>query len=177
MFGTVVNEMVDTKSSFKRESTRWLSLSPTFSVHAGETPPVGKMFASKSVNCKIHDSRSDLVLLRSICSPSDLSYGTQALSRIGDLSRRNSPRKLRVLFRTPPEMRVVEYVQLIENEILPLKMWLNDIIRKCIALGIEFRKQPSKQSMAVSTSGLPAITSSEETTSSNRVVYSVVFDG
>ncbi|KAJ8730625.1 hypothetical protein PYW08_002038 [Mythimna loreyi] len=174
---SVVRDTVKAKNAYKHESTRWLTLSPICSVNAGETALVDKMVASKSITCKIHESSRDLVPMGTVASRSDFSHGNLALSTIVDVNRQKSPRKLRVLCRTPPEMRVVEYMRFIESEILPLKMWLNDIIRKCTALGIEFKKQPSKQNMAVSTSGIPAITASNETTKSNRVVYSIVFDG
>lgn len=210
IFGTVQNENVVmetvTKSFIKPESPRLLSLSPICSVNTYETPFINRIMSCKSVTCKIHESQRDLVLFGSISSPSDLSRDNQALSTIIDVTRQISPRKLRVMCGNSPEMRVLEYVRYIENEILPLKMLFNDIKRKCTALGIDFNKQLPKQCRAVNTvsttsspkmsidtvstnnipkmiintvfsSSTPKMSVAAETTKSNRAVYKIVFDG
>ncbi|PZC75949.1 hypothetical protein B5X24_HaOG205290 [Helicoverpa armigera] len=168
------------KKSLKHDATRRLSLSPICSLSTQESRFVNKIVVSKAVTCKIYDSHKDS---GSSATPSDLSHDNQTnntMSAIIDVSSQSSKR-LRFKCRAPPEMRVAEYKQFIENEMLPMKMILNDLLCKCSALGISLCKRSSKPSLmfkAVSScSESPEITKSEEFAKSNRVIYSVVFDG
>lgn len=162
----------------KRESTRILSLSPICSVNTHETSLVPKIMASKGVACKIYESQRDLVLVGCMSPPSELSDDYLTLSTNRDVNKRNSLKNIMSL--NPPEMRIVECVQYMEKEILPLKMWLNDITRKCTALGILFNQKPSKPSMTITTVSTcvnPEQKISAKNIKSNRAVYSMVFDG
>lgn len=173
----IVNYAFTTKSSKKRESTQVLSLSPICSVNTDETSFVPKIVASKAVACKIRESPTDLLVLECVSSLSELSDVYLAHSN-RDVKIRKSSKKIRPMY--PPEMRVVQCVKYMEQEILPLKLWLNDIKRKCNALGIEFNKKPSKPSVSIT--DMSACVGTEMATfqksiNSNRGVYSMVFNG
>lgn len=172
--------MVPERTSIKPEDKRRLSLSPICSISTQETPFVTKDVASKAINCKIHDSNKDLIPLGNISEPSNMSNENQnsrALPMIVDTSGRNSPKKNMGKVRIPPEIRVAEYVQYMEKEVLPLKLMLNEIFSKCSALGITFSKKSSRQSLRCHSTSTYSISRSQEISKSNRVVYSIVFDG
>lgn len=194
----VTNISVGTNSA-KFDSGKKLSLSPICSISTQEPPLIAKIVTSRAVTCKFYDSHKDLLGLDSASSPSDLSHDNQTSNAVStsnaissnavstsnalsiEVSRPKLSKRLRFKCRIPPEIRIAEYMQTVEKEILPLKLMLSDIICKCSALGLTLgSKQPSEQSLmnkSVSTYTVPEITTSEEIIKSNRVVYSFVFEG
>ncbi|KAH9634740.1 hypothetical protein HF086_017523 [Spodoptera exigua] len=195
----LANISVGTNSTEKIGSGKKLSLCPICSISTQEPPVINKIVTSKAVTCRFYDSPKDSLRLGSTSSPSDLSHDNQtsnAVSRSNafttsnavstcndlciDVSRPKLSKRLRFKCRIPPEIRIAEYMQTVEKEILPLKLMLSDIICKCSALGITFNKKPSEQSLVdkfVSTCTVSEIPTSKEITKSNRVVYSFVFEG
>lgn len=173
-------------SKYSPESRRKLSLSPICSVSTQQSPAVVKHVSCKAVTCKIYDSQKDLVPIGCLSTASNLSNDIQVskeLSTIIDISGQSSQRRLRSQSRVPPEIRVAEHVEYMEKEVLPLKVMFNEILSKCSMLGINFSsKKPSKpsllyKSLSIQSSDVTDVVKSEEISKSNRLVFSVVFDG
>lgn len=173
-------------SKYSPESRRKLSLSPICSVSTQQAPAVVKHVSSKAVTCKIYDSQKDIVPIGCLSTASNLSNEIQVskeLSTIIDISGQSSQRGLRSQCRVPPEVRVAEHMEYMEKEVLPLKVMFNEILSKCSMLGINFSsKKPSRPSLVYKTlsmqsSAVEDIILSQEIAKSNRVVFSIVFDG
>lgn len=73
-----------------------------------------------------------------------------------------------------PEIRVANFVQNMEMEIRPLKIILNDIIKKCIALNL-YTLLKFKSPVNKNTTYRDKHSSHVENNKTNRIVYSIVF--
>lgn len=97
---------------------------------------------------------------------------------------RSSKHLCRARKRELPEERVANFIKKMETEIMPLKLLLNEIIHKCSTLNLpKLNKIKHEHLMVYATVSNPKGKAEEEKITSraqadsNRVVYSIVFDG
>lgn len=81
-----------------------------------------------------------------------------------------------------PEARVAKFIKKMETEIMPLKMMLNDILEKCSTLGLSKNKYIARnlilyKSIPSYKNQVEKLCKTERQIKSNRVVYSIVFEG
>ncbi|XP_063359054.1 uncharacterized protein LOC134648429 [Cydia amplana] len=79
-------------------------------------------------------------------------------------------------YRNTPEVRIAEFQKLIESEMLPLKHMLNDIVSKYMSLNVD---NQLKKSLLLGTKKYHQIEkfTCQNRPKSNRVFYTIVFDG
>lgn len=80
-----------------------------------------------------------------------------------------------------PEIRVANFVQIMEKEIRPLKRMLGDILNKCSTLGFTWTKSQQTpvmyKNVPSSDKQISRCLKTKKQMKSNRVVYTIVFDG
>lgn len=80
-----------------------------------------------------------------------------------------------------PEVRVANFVQIMEKEIMPLKNMLSDIISKCSSYGFNWMKAQQRpilyKNVPSREKQISRCLKTKKQINCNRVVYSIVFDG
>lgn len=166
-------------------------MSPICSINTQDIDDVSlRTTASKGITCKIYDSQKDLV---PVCCNSDLSEFTNGnkitdiVSQISTLPGENAITSLDLEYndRSPPEIRIAQYIHYMEKELLPLNVTLDELISKCTVLGVY---ESSRKILKTNSNNLifyksvcmynnHITTETREKSISNRAVYSIVFDG
>lgn len=168
----------------KTEPRRKLSLTPICSIDTDDEQSesdkelrnaiVFRVYNSQRfANAEIEGKHLKRNLLYDICNKGDLSVPV-----------RGKPIKSYdcvINHRILPEVRVANFVQMMEKEIMPLTRMLGEIVNKCSSLGFIWKRMQQNsiiyKNVPNSNKQINRCSKTKKQAKSNRVVYSIVFDG
>ncbi|CAB3248037.1 unnamed protein product [Arctia plantaginis] len=181
-----INPDVSTKRKSRPDSKRTLSVPPMMSL---KTPSqiLSRSTVSKAITCNMHNFQTDMILVEATNTQSDILNEiklSKMVSKFGDISRNT----IKSLFFTstnkfPPKMRIEQYVQYMQTELLPLNIFLDKLITKCSVLGLNRNqcsstKVPSNNTLLYKSVSMTKRKETEtcEKPISNRAVFSILSD-
>ncbi|XP_028169081.1 uncharacterized protein LOC114359039 [Ostrinia furnacalis] len=166
----------------KLETRRNLSLTPICSINTedNEAEPV-KRISSNTIVYLRYETQKEFACaeIRGNSVKSDDLYFSLYTRNHNNFCKTFKQYDCVTSHRVLPEVRVANFVQIMENEIMPLKLMLSDIISKCSSLGVSWSKSQQKPLINNEVNSEKQISGckTKKQANSNRVVYSIVFDG
>lgn len=157
-----------------------MTVTPVCSINTNDEPfeDTIDVFSLNSVICRMFGSeslhRSNYVVDRQEhITNENFAWKPLALEMAESVKNLSVTKSLYTTNREGAKARVAEFVKKMEAEVLPLKLMLNDLLEKCATLGlIKNKLLTSIEFDQANTSRLV-----EKQSKSNRVVYTIVFDG
>ncbi|KAJ0175763.1 hypothetical protein K1T71_008922 [Dendrolimus kikuchii] len=183
-----ITNIFTTKITTNDVVKKQLCLSPICSINTDDNKQDVDQISAKSAVCKIlHSKCIDIPIaimknLEKFPNIERLNDGKLGKSFIKKYIEESDKTFLRITHRSKarelPEVRVANFIKAMEKEILPLQTMLNEIIRKCVSLGVSLNKTSGKNLIYKTPNCNETIryTTNKQSFKSNRVVYSIVFD-
>lgn len=158
-----------------------LSLSPICSVNACDettAATVPNRSNSRYFDCLMCESRENIKNTKTMLSESRLpdNYDDPKTISIWD----HKPVE-KYSNRVLPQVRIAQFIQVLEKEIFPLKLLLNEIKYKCLSLGLLWTHNDTINTDTISCNTVSNSKRERQVTKfsknqKNRVVYTIVFD-
>ncbi|XP_037298436.1 uncharacterized protein LOC115440602 isoform X2 [Manduca sexta] len=170
-------------NSTSKANSRTLSQTPVCSIDADI---IKENVTPNSVIYYFNEVNKETACIANICTINNIynenvnKYKLFTKQKDFDLNYTNEVQNFSVRKRILPEIRVAELVQVMEKEIMPLKIMLNELLCKCATLGTEWKKSSHISLMYKtidSNFNDHVAQCCKKHIKSNRVVYSIVFDG
>lgn len=166
------------------DSKRKLSLSPICSINTNENP-----FPDTEEEVPMNLVVDHILQYETNAFCESIAYNLPVrnekyvnIKTVNDYNKESIDNFYKTHKRELPETRVAKFIKKMEMEIMPLKIMLDDILHKCSSLGLSKNKCISRNLVLYKT--VPSCKNQvekyckiENQTKSNRVVYSIVFEG